>query len=703
MKPEKVLLNMSCILFFLLCGMLLTGNPAVAADYTVCESGCDHATIQAAIDDAFDDVPSGGTVTVTDSRTYAENISMKNGVDLVAETGQTPSIEAMPLPFLTGGVVVFTGPIACNLTGEFTVKATNMGAAIFVDGSSGQVSAIIDGCTATGTNYGVAIRLKDAVSVTINDCYVHNGGMGAPRLGIGNSAWGSIHDRLASGSSVTIKGTTVGGPGGQGLAASGIRLRGDDGTSNIWVTIGGSGVSNRNIISYNTEAGIVLSNIDKASIENNEISNHYQAGILLIDVDTVDPHIKNNDIHDNGADMGAGINIGGASQVTIGDDAATIGGDNKIYRNQTGIAFYVEENNVFGGMDPLTGTASSQLVKITGNDIYSNTIAGIAVIDNVTGTITIDNNKIHQNSQSGIAFFNACTAVITANEVEGHNVAAGIFTGDWSGTFGLHAGTGFYRDNGPANLTIERNKVYNNRAGMRLDHASGTITNNLVYGNSRGGIRFSGNSAGSAPFPVDFDPWGITEVKNNTVDHNGAGVRGGGIVYDDINAAHTNFFDSPVGAPQGPITIKNNIVTNNMKAGIRACFDNTGEERDYNLVYSNNGTGETDCGWPDSINMKCANKNFGGCGGKWNLPGPPKILPDGPNNNIADPMFVDVTPGSEDYRLQAGSPAIDAGDPAAGYDDIEDPGNPGYALSPSQGTVRNDMGAYGGPNPLPYP
>ncbi|MBW2174296.1 MAG: hypothetical protein JRF64_06580, partial [Deltaproteobacteria bacterium] len=188
-------------------------------------------------------------------------------------------------------------------------------------------------------------------------------------------------------------------------------------------------------------------------------------------------------------------------------------------------------------------------------------------------------------------------------------------------------------------------------------------------------IRFSGNSAGSAPFPVAFDPWGITEVKNNTVDNNGSFVaefseyRGGGIVYDDINAAHTNFFDPPVGAPQDPITIKNNIATNNMKAGIMACFTNTlgSEERDYNLVYSNNGQGETTCGWPGTISRRCANKQFGGCGHLWS----PRGL-DGPNNIIADPLF------DTDYTLLVGSPAIGAGE-----EDF------------------NDMGAYGGSDPIP--
>jgi hypothetical protein len=43
------------------------------------------------------------------------------------------------------------------------------------------------------------------------------------------------------------------------------------------------------------------------------------------------------------------------------------------------------------------------------------------------------------------------------------------------------------------------------------------------------------------------------------------------------------------------------------------------------------------------------------------------------------------------------SPAIDAGHPDLVYNDIEDPDNPGFALWPSQGTLRNDIGYTGGP------
>jgi len=61
-----------------------------------------------------------------------------------------------------------------------------------------------------------------------------------------------------------------------------------------------------------------------------------------------------------------------------------------------------------------------------------------------------------------------------------------------------------------------------------------------------------------------------------------------------------------------------------------------------------------------------------------------------------DPLFLGY--GDYPYLLSSGSPCIDAGDPDTVYNDPEDPNNLGYALWPAMGTIRNDMGAYGGPN-----
>jgi len=59
-------------------------------------------------------------------------------------------------------------------------------------------------------------------------------------------------------------------------------------------------------------------------------------------------------------------------------------------------------------------------------------------------------------------------------------------------------------------------------------------------------------------------------------------------------------------------------------------------------------------------------------------------LSPGPHDLAVDPQFVDEV----DYRLQPSSPCIDAG--------IEDP-DFNDVIPPGQGTLRNDMGGYGGP------
>jgi hypothetical protein len=64
-------------------------------------------------------------------------------------------------------------------------------------------------------------------------------------------------------------------------------------------------------------------------------------------------------------------------------------------------------------------------------------------------------------------------------------------------------------------------------------------------------------------------------------------------------------------------------------------------------------------------------------------------------NNLDTNPFL-VNPYVSDFHLASGSPCIDAGDPDFQDNDPEDPSNPGFALWPAMGTIRNDMGAYGG-------
>jgi len=69
----------------------------------------------------------------------------------------------------------------------------------------------------------------------------------------------------------------------------------------------------------------------------------------------------------------------------------------------------------------------------------------------------------------------------------------------------------------------------------------------------------------------------------------------------------------------------------------------------------------------------------------------------GIGNKTEEPMFVDTI----DFYLNCElSPCVDAGNPDPMYNDVENPYNPGNPLPPACGTLRNDMGTYGGPELL---
>lgn len=66
----------------------------------------------------------------------------------------------------------------------------------------------------------------------------------------------------------------------------------------------------------------------------------------------------------------------------------------------------------------------------------------------------------------------------------------------------------------------------------------------------------------------------------------------------------------------------------------------------------------------------------------------------GTGNIVEEPLFMNAA--NNDFTLQPSSPCVDAGDPNPAYNDLENPENPEFALWPAMGTLRNDMGAYGG-------
>jgi hypothetical protein len=391
-----------------------------------------------------------------------------------------------------------------------------------------------------------------------------------------------------------------------------------------------------------------LNNIAQATVENNTFDNNVLGGIRIVNVDTVT--IRNNEIKNHA--IRAGIAIEGNSAVTIGADLAAsdpYAYGNDIHSNYAGIYFK---------------SANSQPVVIRGNNIHNNTSrGGIRLGVALTGLVTITQNDIDSNNWGGISIQDNCTAIITKNNIHGSTSRGGIHTGDYTDTF---SGTA-----GGANLTITQNKVHDNNGanyggGIDVRHASGTIENNLVYDNSRGGIRFG-----------DY----VTEIVNNTVANNGQNDWGGGIIYDDPTD-NVSVNDRPTGTCSGSPVIINNISAHNEKAGLRVgghgddCpADNPGY--DYNLLYANypwndifSRSNSENCGWPSLDDMSCTQQQYGGCGAHFSS----GIVLNNPNDIMANPSFVDMN--GDDYHLDVGSPCIGAG------------------------ALGGDMGAYGGSDPM---
>jgi parallel beta-helix repeat protein len=254
---------------------------------------------------------------------------------------------------------------------------------------------------------------------------------------------------------------------------------------------------------------------------------------------------------------------------------------------------------------------------------------------------TIKNNNLHDNEPSGI-FCENSSAVIKDNRVS-KNAQAGIYlqkgssliiSGNTISENGYSAiGSGKKPD---STFRISGNILHDNkRSGINAQTATGIIQNNLIYDNQRAGIR-------CLPMPL--------VMVNNTIVNN----HWAGILVED---------------PSAVATIKNNIIALNVDGGIRT----SGKGYDHNLLFANGETGACDPHF-----LWCVRPQFGGY--------EDEVSYLKSKNIIADPLFADLS--AHDYHLRPGSPAIDAGDRKAEFNDVN--------LPPSLGTVRNDIGVYGG-------
>ncbi len=262
--------------------------------------------------------------------------------------------------------------------------------------------------------------------------------------------------------------------------------------------------------------------------------------------------------------------------------------------------------------------------------------------------------------------------------------------------FTLTGGTGTrWRDEHGAGVFIEG-------GGILITLSSPTIKNNLIVGNEA--IRRPGGTLSAGGGGIRCGD-GSPLIVNNIITDN-SGMYGGGIVMNFASGIIKNnlITHNRVYQANGPISfggggiwvtgsgtttiITNNTIFGNSSYGYGSSAAGRGGgilvwstpvDARNNIVWGN--TQERD-GQVYVISSPSSLFEYNDIGGGW----------EGEGNINEVPMF-----GPDNFYLSGESPCIDAGDTSSIHNDPEDSSSPGNAEWPSLGNVRNDMGAYGGP------
>lgn len=228
--------------------------------------------------------------------------------------------------------------------------------------------------------------------------------------------------------------------------------------------------------------------------------------------------------------------------------------------------------------------------------------------------------------------------------------------------------------------------LYREGGGILVALSSPIIQNNIIHNNVVSNLTGVISTGGGGVRMGD----GYPRFYNNVVMNNSANY-GGGIVLNYTggqlknNVICANYGSFQYGAGTGIWINGNNIrqilIINNTISDNRATTGFCGVYGSGSVLIKNNiiwgNTSQSNIQTSGSLNITYSIVQ-GGYPGIGNL-----------NEN---PLFSD-----SNYILQASSPCIDKGDSSLIYNDLPDPGNPVIAKYPSRGTIRNDIGAYGGP------
>jgi hypothetical protein len=238
--------------------------------------------------------------------------------------------------------------------------------------------------------------------------------------------------------------------------------------------------------------------------------------------------------------------------------------------------------------------------------------------------------------------------------------------------------------------------VYREGGAVLTAFSAPTIKNNLMINNIVTPNYLTQSAGGGAIRSGD----GFPRILNNVIIHN-KGRYGGAIVLNYTNAIVRNniICQNSGGEDYGggaiwvnrnlsvPKLFENNTIVGNSTATTGAAYNDsygTNSILRNNIIWGNTGPTEA------QIYIRAGTATVSYCDVQGGFTG---------NGNInLDPQFSDSS-----FYLKATSPCIDAGDSSTSLNDPVDSQNSSKASWPSQGRLRNDMGAYGGQGSSTFP
>jgi CSLREA domain-containing protein len=541
-----------------------------------------------------------GAITNANADAAADNISFNN-VDFPLATPATITLLSV-LPTLSAGLDTITAAdrgVIIDGTGEPSAFAC-----LTVSGDS----YTIRGLQTTDCSIGIAVTATGESNTIGPDNTTYDNGTGISVLGNLNVISGNKIGTSVDGQAVNASGGNVG---------SGILVTGDNNT------IGGNSVAARNIISGNTQNGVIINaggigNLVQGNYIGTDVEGDTDLGNTLAGVVVND---DTNTVGGSGAGEGNLISGNNGNGVTVG--LATTSGvvilGNLIGTNSTGTADL--GNSLFGiSVDSATSTTIGGTTPGERNIISGNNASGVRL--NAASSSSVRGNYIGTDITGALDLGNTVDGIIlvasaNSNTIGGTDAGAGnVISGNNSTGINLFSGsTNEVQGNFVGADAAGVADLGNSLGGILINTATNTIGGstvahrNIISGNNSTGVTLSGGGA-----------------TGNTVAGNYIGVQADGATAL-ANTSHGVFVSSAsTNTIGGATAAAGNIIASNAADGIYV-FSGIGNSIRFNSIHSNTGLGI----------------DIGGDGVTPNDFGPPPDTDTGANNLQNFPVLTVVT------------------------------------------------------------